>query len=364
MAGKTIEMDADFARWYSKEFMEAGAVRDARWNAVVVMAMGANFSRVEVLVRLAFGAKDPAGHKNEKLAGAYEAVLGAVRAGEQGFDPAKSARELQILAAAALVRLFETSADAALTVTTASFGGIRNPELPMALATLAAHALIDLTARHHKRSDIESLQIEAPQIDYDSEAEVTDGKAELTTEEKLNELRNAVAAALGTFASRQNAITQALVRRTHLSEEELQMLWWLVGGHSLTQARPFAEVPAVAQPFMLANELGEMTTASPGPATIRAILAKAGVGSESIAVRDAVNAVDLDWAKRVSSPPAISPLTTPLHFALEKRAEVGDDTAWQAGWAALTGLEGDVGLPAVQLAELFYREHLFLRVLD
>lgn len=362
MAGKTIAMDADFARWYSQEFMDEGTVREARWKAVVAMAENANYWRVEVLVRLAFAAKAPQGHKNEKLAAAHETVVGALRSGGQDFDPAKSARELQVLAAAALVRLFATSADAALAVTTASFRGLREPALPMQLATLAGRALADLTVRHHARPDIASLKIEAPKIDYDSEAEVAEGEAALTTKEELNALRDAANDALANFANRQNAVTQALVRRTLLGEEELQMLWWLVGGHSVTQDRPFAKIAAAAQPFILAHELGQMTNASPGPASIRALLAKSGVGSRGVSVRDAANAVDLDWAKRVSNSPAVSPLTTPLHFALEKRAEVGDDTAWQAGWAALTGLAKDVSVPADQLAELFYREHLFLRV--
>ena len=362
MAGKTIAMDADFARWYSQEFMDEGAVREARWKAVVAMAANANYWRVEVLVRLAFAAKDPGGHKNEKLATAYETVVAALRSGGQEFDPAKSAREMQVLAAAALVRLFATSADAALAVTTASFRDLREPQLPMQLATLAARALAALTAKHHARPDIASFKVAAPEIDYDSEAEVAEGEAELTTKEQLNALRDAANEALATIANRQNEVTQAMARRTQLGEEELQMLWWLVGGHSVTQDRPFAKIAAAAQPLILANELGEMTNASPGPATIRALLAKAGVGSKGVSVRDAANAVDLDWARRVSSSSTVSPLTTPLHFALEKRAEVGDDTAWQAGWAALTGLAMDLSMPADQLAELFYREHLFLRV--
>lgn len=362
MAGKTIAMDADFARWYSQEFMDDGAVREARWKAVVAMAASADYWRVEVLVRLAFAAKDPGGHKNTDLASAYETVVGALESDGQDFDPAKSARELQVLAAAALVRLFASSADAALAVTTASFRSIREPALPMQLATLADRALADLTARHHARPDIASFKIEAPEIDYDPEAEVAEGETALTSEEELSALRNAANEALVNIANKQNAVTQALVRRTLLGEEELQMLWWLVGGHSTTQNRPFAKIAAAAQPFILANELGDMTNASPGPATIRALLVKAGVGSKDVLVRDAANAVDLDWARMVSGSPAVSPLTTPLHFALEKRAEVGEDTAWQAGWAALTGLAMDLSLPADQLAEQFYREHLFLRV--
>lgn len=362
MATKTPEMSGDFARWYTQEFMDDGAIRDARWKAVVAMAAGADWWRIEVLVRLAFGAKDPGGHKNEKLATAYAAILAAVRAGDQSFDPIKSARELQVLSAATLVRLFATKADAALTVTTASFGGHRKIELPMDIAALAERALTELTARQHKRPELTSLEMKVPEIDYDSEAEVPEGEAARTPTEQLNALRDAVGEAFENVVERQNELTSILVRRMQLGEEELQMLWWLIGAYSSTENRSFSKVATAALPLVLASELGVMTTVSPGPAGIRAILGKAGVAGKPTAVRDAVNAVDLEWGRKVSQPAAVSAVTTPLHFALEKRAEVDGDAAWQASWAALTGLSADVALPAVQLAELFYREHLFLRV--
>jgi len=75
-----------------------------------------------------------------------------------------------------------------------------------------------------------------------------------------------------------------------------------------------------------------------------------------------VNAVNLDWARSAISLDSISPTTTPIHFALEKRVEVGDVEAWQAVWTAQTGIGADAALPPAQLAELFYREYLFLHV--
>lgn len=232
----------------------------------------------------------------------------------------------------------------------------------MDLASLATRALVDLTLRQHKRPEISTLKVEVPAIEYDSEPEVGEGESPPTEAEQLNALRDAVGEAIEAIVERQNQVTSVLVRRMQLGEEELQMLWWLVGSHSVTLDMRFSKIASAALPLVLANELGAMTTIAPGPATIRAILTKAGVGAKSLALRDAVNAVDLEWGRKVSEPAMVSPVTTPIHFALEKRAEVADDDVWQASWSALTGLPADVSLPAAQLAELFYREYLFLRV--
>jgi hypothetical protein len=55
-------------------------------------------------------------------------------------------------------------------------------------------------------------------------------------------------------------------------------------------------------------------------------------------------------------------VTTPIHFALEQRAELGSTETWLAAWSGLTGLPIDLELPAIELAKLFYREHVFLNV--
>lgn len=360
---KMPEMSLDFARWYTEAFMDEGAKRDLRWKGVVDVTAKANHKTAEVLTRLAFQTPVPAaGRKTENLGEIYKTVISTISGGDAAFDPSQSARELQILAAAALVRLVQTSPDAALIVTTASFGGARRPDLPMDLAGLAERALAALSGRKHARIGIDELKRAAPKVEFVVAPEAVQSMDPTQWTAQFALLQSATAAAIERVVVGQNRVIADLHRQISLDEEELQMLWWLFAGYSRLLDKPFTEVEAAMKPLALAYELGDMTAVLPGPASIRAMLLRANVGTEALKLADIVNAADLEWAKSVSESELISPVTTPIHFALEQRAELGSSDTWQAGWSGLTGLAADISLPAVGLAEIFYREHIVINV--
>lgn len=360
---KLPEMNGDFARWYADAFMDDGARRDSRWRGVVELAAKADHLTAEVLTRLAFRTVVPAsGRKGEGLADTFATVVSTISGGDASFDAARDARELQVLAAATLARLVSTSSDAALVVTTAAVGGLRTTELPMDLVGLAESALVALSARKHVRQSVDEIILAAPKVVFAVDA------ANLSTMQydqfkiHFDKLQAATTAAIEKVVSGQNRVVREMHRRVELGEEELQMLWWLIGGYSGSADKPFSEVPDAIRALVLAKELGELTSVSPGPGSIRAMLARAGVGTGAVGLADAVNGVDAEWAKSASSSEFVSPATTPIHFALEQRTDMGSTEAWQAGWSNLTGLAADARLPAAKLAELFYREHVFLNV--
>jgi hypothetical protein len=363
MAAKTPEMTTDFARWYLDSFMTDGVTRDMRWKGVIDIAAKAEFQVVEVLVRLAFPSKVPAsGTKNENLSEHYQTVLTTISGSDVAVDPTHNARELQVLAAAALVEAFKRSPDAALAVSTASFGGARKPDLPMDLGELAEAALGDLSRTRRDRVDTKTVQVAAAKLDFAVSAQAQQSMDAATWKVELERLRDNAATAINTLVTSQNRALNALNRQMTLDQEELQILWWLIGGYSEVGGADFDKIPAKARPLLLGYELGDLTNISPGPASIKAILSRAGVSSAGLAIQDAVNAADLEWAMGQSESKGISPVTTPVHFALEKRAELGTTDSWQAGWAGVTGLPGDASMPADQLGVQFYREHLFLHV--
>jgi hypothetical protein len=80
--------------------------------------------------------------------------------------------------------------------------------------------------------------------------------------------------------------------------------------------------------------------------------------SKKISIADAVNECDLDWLKALSMPAPLSPLAHPIHAAVARRIEAGDNTTWVASWAATAGLDEKQSLNALALGNLFYREHL------
>lgn len=356
---KTPEMDADFARVYAETFMEEGPVRTQRWKGVVDTCAGAGYQTAEVLVRYAFETSaPPQGSKNENLAEKHLSILTTIAGGGGPMNPQTSRRELQVLSAMVLKRLFATLPDAPIAVLNASFVGQRTADLPMDLRGLASQALLDLSKRQHARADTKAFKIVTPKIDFELE---DDGTAEHSVEE-LHGLRDAAQTAIQGVVDGQNRVAELLARQIALGDEELQMLWWLIGGHCRIVGAPFTDLDPALKPLVLSKELAELTMVSPGPASVAALFARAGLGQDEVKVVEAVNAVELDLSETWSKPQCISPVTTPLHFAVERRVEIGSDLAWPAVWSSMTGLSEDASLPAIELAQLFYREHLFLFV--
>lgn len=360
---KLPEMTADFANWYAESFMDDGAKRDLRWKGVVAVATKADYLTAEVLARLAFQTPVPAaGRKNEMLSETYKKVVSTISGGDATFNPAQSARELQILAAAVLFRLVGNFPAAALIVATTSFGGNRKPELPMDLSGKAEKALVELSGRKHARAKIDELKLATSDVNFAIAPGALQSMEPAQWKAQFDGLRDATTETINHVIDEQNRVVSLLHRQISLDEEELQMLWWLLGGYSKHLEKPFPEIGAAIKPLVLAYELGEMTVVSPGPVSIRAMLTRAGIGGEQLKIADVVNAADLDWATTVSNSKRVSPVTTPLHFALEQRAELGSTEAWQAGWSGLTGLSADAAMPEIKLSELFYREHLIINV--
>lgn len=359
----TPEMNADFSRWYAEAFMEEGHTRDARWKGVVDTAAAAGYETVEVLVRYAFATSAPAdGGKNEDLAEKHQAILGSISGNESPLNPQASRRELQLLSAAVLVRLFTTLPDSAIAVLNASFGGRRTADLPMDLAGLARRALVEFSKKKHERPDTKDFETGVPKVDFEVTPEALANMSAEQWKGELDRLRDATRTATRSIVNAQNRVAKLLLRQITLGEEELQMLWWLIGNHSSVMGVPFTEVDATLKPLAFGKELGQLTEVSPGPASVTALLSRAGISDEALKVSDAINAADVDWSREITQSKRISPVTTPLHFALEKRVEVGSNDAWLPVWVSMTGLPAEASMSAVALAELFYREHLFLHV--
>ncbi|KKA10420.1 hypothetical protein VP03_29440 [Sinorhizobium meliloti] len=360
---KTPEMDAEFARWYADAFMDESQIRAARWKGVVNTAEVTGYETAEVLVRYAFATAAPAdGGKDESLAARHQAVLSTIAGNGTPMDPRTSRRELQVLCAAVLARRFSTLPDAAIAVLNASFDGMRTAELPMDLAGLAKRALAEHSRKKHARPNAKEIEVESPKVDFEVSEEALANMSGVQWKSELDRLRNASQSATDMIVEAQNRVAKLLARQVSLGEEELQMLWWLIGGHSSIADRPFADVNASLKPLVFGKELGQLTKVSPGPASLAALLSRAGITEKAVKVVDAVNAADRDWIGDITKSKRLSPVTTPLHFALEKRVEVGSDEVWLPVGASRTGLRAAASLPAVGLAELFYREHLFLHV--
>jgi hypothetical protein len=353
---------SEFDTWYASVSLGEDAARPLRWKSVLELAAVLDASDIEVLVRLALRTQaPPEGHKEPDLVKSLAKIVEAFRANDSTFDPIKHPREFQVLAGCILALAFKNDAFAALAVITCNVAGARTTDLPMEIVKLAEQAVATLGLTRRKRPMAEEMQIEAPAITFEiDEASMQAGKWEAWSEAFVG-LRTSAEEAVQDLAQRQNVALAAINKHASIADEELQMLWWLIGGASIDLGIPFDKVDTSSQPLIFAKELADVTVSAPGPISINSLLSRAGLkGRSKLLIVAAVNSVDLDWAKAVVTDVHVSPATTPIHYALDKRVETNSTEAWTAAWTAVSGLPADLGVSPIKLAELFYRERLLL----
>ncbi len=356
-------MHQDFARWYNVVSMGGEAQRrQSRWAGVLGVVSEADREVVEALLRLAYGTRAaPDGS-------VVQAICQDFKDADDSFEMTGNSRELQVLAGACLAILMEDrgedeGAAAALAITTTALGGARVHDLPMDLVALAEAAIVCRANENRERPPLSDMvSSELPKFDFEKAAtKVRETPSWDGVIEAFTLAADATRQTMKTLAGRQAKSITAAEHFIRVQDEELQMLWWLIGQRSEEYASAFDAIPAEVQPFVFANDLANDTEVLPGPPSVKAVLSRAGLKErKKLSVVAAVNAPKPDWLRSLVHGTAPSPVTAPLHFAIQRQLETGAGDAWVPGWAAATGIAADHSLPGLTLGELFYRERLLL----
>lgn len=360
MAEESSPMHEKFPRWYrAVDIGDDRGLMERRWVGVTTLVESASRPDIEALVRLAFKTRQA------PAADALQNISKAFKDSDPEFTVEDNARELEVLSGASLAILFEQGAEmaaiAALATTTAALAGARKPNLPMDLVALAEEAICDTAQSARQRPDISRhASADAPKFDFEKaaakyrEAANPDGMAQAFTL-----AAEATRSALGALAKRQATALQSVNKFIKIQDEELQMLWWLVGQRSHDLDCGFDMLSAEAQPFVLSKELADMTEFLPGPASVKALLSRAGLKErKKLPLSSLVNGADPTWLSKVIDGVDISPVTQPIHFGIQRQLETSGGTAWVAGWVAAAGLEADPSLSPLTIGVQFYRERL------
>jgi len=363
MANTTLPpMHPDFPRWH--EAISLGSEdgrRAARWVGVSAIANDGSSGNIEALLRLAFNTRQPA------AAASLTKIREAFKAADANFEMRGNDRELQVLAAAALSQLMSiggfAGAEAALGVTTAALAGARKPDLPLDLAILAESAIDQIAEANRTRPKLKThATTDAPKLDFEKAgAKVRETQSWDAIAEAFGLAADATRGALAMMARRQANAVDSLDSFIKMQDEELQMLWWLVGQRSEDFDCAFDAVPAEAQALVFAKELADHTEVSPGPSSIKGLLSRAGLKDRrKIAVSAAINAADATWLHDLAGDIEPSPVSTPLHYGIKRQLETGAGDTWIAGWAAAAGVPATFSLSPLTLGLLFYRERLLI----
>lgn len=354
-----LPMNPDFARWLTAIGLgDQEAQRQARWAGINTVVQNAGMRDIEALIRLAFKTRQ------EASVAEVQKVRQAFQAADATFEMQGNDRELQILAASSLAALMSTGskfcAEAALAVATATLDGARKPTLPMDLHLLAETAIYHIAEANRERPNLSShVLTETPKFDFEKAAL----KAKENTWEAVAQGFTLAAEetrkALVKMVRRQADAVSAIDRFLQLQDEELQMLWWLIGERSFEIDRRFDAIAVEIQPLLFAKELADFTRLLPGPLSINALLSRAGLRErKKIGVSHTINASDPAWLKTFVAEEDYSPVTAPLHFGIKRQLETGAGDTWVAGWAAATGAPADLAMAPLTLGLQFYRERL------
>lgn len=344
-------MKAEFSGWYEAVTLSVEpGVADSRWPAVQALASSATHEELEALIRAAFRMKQ----NSSKTA--------TVRAKLAGQGGAMQDEEFKLLAAATLAVILRTSqpaaARAAIMVGTTHLDGLRPVKQPVDIIGLAASARVASARTTRRRPTLTMAPMPDLRVDATKAVESEDPN------ESLELLATACTNIIESLAQRQSEFEQRAMQYICIQDEELNMLWWLQGGHSDTLNQPFASIPREQRPFVLARELASVTYAIPGAAAIESLLARAGIDEGELVISAAVQALPLDWLKTAipeADTAKVSSATTPLHEAFRRRLEVEGQDTWVPNWASVCDIDPAAKLGAVQLADLCYCEQLVIR---
>jgi len=352
-------MHGDFPRWYREVDVEENRDRlQRRWTAVSSLVPTLDKVKVESLLRVVFRSK---GALTSEGIGTIRA---AFKAADDLFDMQGNDREVEILCGCILAVLLELNGTlppwTALAVSTSALNGSRATQLPMNLTVAAENAIARMAEQNRVRPNLQDAKLQTPTVAFTKAKEKFQAALDAAS---LSGAFDAAAEAtnltLASMAKKFNSAIDKTAAFIAIQDEELEMLWWVLGERSDGTKKPFKKVPEKARPLVFGTELADATASLPGPLSIDGLLLRAGLKSDqTFTIPAAINACDKSWLESIVDDNHGSSLSQPIHFAIKRKLETGDESSWVSGWAASAGIGGDVVYPSLILGRLFYRERL------
>lgn len=317
------------------------------------------------LVRLYFGLSIPQGTKW---------FHSAFSEADPSFSMYDNAREAAVLSAALLdAAVAAGEMRAGLAILTAFASGLRTPlvrpELVAEVEQCIRKKAVDDRDKPAANPKIIKLPANSKHLkDADALAAAGDWQA------ASNLFKN--------FSAESNEMTKTLTNQVysvivslagHVEDlrEEVEMLWWHIGGWSRLLERPFASMEVAQAAVLIGIDLADMSRNHAGPAAAPAILQRTlSNGRKSlpskVTIRDAVDTFPEDDLKTLQIEESLKNAAEicPILTALSKAKEIGSGNVWHGPYSKATGLDVGAQLKPFALAMQVYRERLLLSALS
>ncbi len=340
-------MHKDFGEWYRLAGIEPnGEILPKRWAAIEEYRP----SRDDVvsLARLFYDLGKPTEDFIEGFRNCFHKA-------DPAFKMRDNDRELSVLAGAKLVDVMDHgNADladlAALALVSAAAGNLRSCPSVRDIPEIAARYLSDrATNRALLGAGVAESEPAAPL--FEELAALGTPHKELA--EEIQRLAEEI---------------QQLRRQLSLVAEESNMLWWLFSEHSRDEQQRWATFSVPAVTLMAGKELADLTTVIPGPIAAAAFLDRVIRSAKAksptvISVKDAINAVTIQWRQRYmpgACPCQLEDLL-PIGHAVKLSLESPANDAWLPAFVRATGIASDATIPPHILAYQVFLEGLLSR---
>jgi hypothetical protein len=351
----------EFTGWYSSlSFNDDENYIGKRWESVEKLIEETDWSDLEILVQIAFRIKVQMGSPEV-------ATLRSKLSGDLG---ALGDEELTLLAAAALAyQMNDDSDEAALVATavsTASCAGLRPLQQPMDLVGISENVLRRLAETSRRRPALQAQKPPRSTLDPNEVVAFVTKANEGSYGEAAQAIATSTNKIFNGLAKRQATFEASVQRYVLVQDEELDILWWLLGNHCNELDLGFVEIPPEQRPLAIARELAKLTTVLPGPSAVTSLLTRTGVqAAPRLSIAAAVQSMPTKWLASALGEFSIAQAdryTKPILFAFLRHQELEGNDGWIKAWSTLTGLDQATELDPLQLAETVYREFVLAKL--
>jgi hypothetical protein len=264
----------------------------------------------------------------------------------------------------------EISPQLALVLVACACNGLRQPPLNNHLVAVARKALADFQGLGMMTS-VDQQLLKQPQSLSDAIKGVPTGQPQFNqaAQHVVNALQNAANYAEAVSAAAAKC-DNAILNYVRSLEQEMRVYWWVTGGWSDLENKPFGQLSVVRAAICAGIELADKHSSPTGlfaaPALVNLVLERGRTApTGNVTLQEAAVAPSRDWRKKQFADAASSSLASllPVTSALGLSAADDDCDDWKPRFKRLTGLEPDTALSATELGVQLYRERLVTRAL-
>ena len=346
-------------------------VARSRWAAVEALVDWATDS--EKAVRLSSAAVAVASISAEQR----QEIAKILQGGDASFSMIDNDAELQVLAASAVVQLFEEEcavADAAaLSVATGAYGG-REPEGTRDLPLLTNNYL-------NRRAVSVRARIAGPRVPVFTPRQATlltnltkkvaeslledknQGGVSLATVEALEKAVSSLTAHFCRVAAAEFNASNGLIQDHDALSEENNILWWVISGYSRDLSKPRAQASTAALTLPSGRELSNLTTRAVPPGASMEFLRHAlssvpGEAPQPLTVMAAIEATAPEWRALATTvePPEGTDHLFPILTGLRVSGASHGGSDWSQALRDRTGLAADFADTPEQVGLHFLNE--------